>query len=54
MTKEIFCSFYERLDAEVKKDLLMGYRKINNPANKTSNNKTPENTEARQKAKVSS
>ena len=54
MTKEIFCSFYERLDAEVKKDLLMGYRKINNSATKTSNNKAPGNTEVRPKGTISS
>ena len=54
MTKEIFCSFYERLDAEVKKDLLMGYRKLNNSATKASNNKAPGNTEARPKGTVSS
>ena len=54
MTKEIFCSFYERLDAEVKKDLLMGYRKLNNSATKASNNKAPGNTEARPKGTMSS
>ena len=54
MTKEIFCSFYERLDAEVKKDLLMGYRKINNPATKASSNKAPENSELRPKGTMSS
>ena len=54
MTKEIFCSFYERLDAEVKKDLLMGYRKINNPVTKASSNKAPENTEVRPKGTMSS
>ena len=54
MTKEIFCSFYERLDAEVKKDLLMGYRKINNSATKTINNKAPGNTEVRPKGTMSS
>ena len=53
LTKEIFCSFYERLDAEVKKDLLMGYRKINN-GTKTSNNKAPGNPEVRPKAAMSS
>ena len=54
MTKEIFCSFYERLDAEVKKDLLMGYRKLNNSATKASNNKAPGNTEVRPKGTMSS
>ena len=57
MTKEIFCSFYDRLDAESKRALLLGYRKIDIsavPPSRSSSKQAPENSELRLKAKMSS
>lgn len=29
LTKELFCIFYDRLETEVKKNLLLNYKKMN-------------------------
>ena len=54
MSKEVFCCFYERLDAETKKELLMGYKKMKISVSRSSSKMAPENSEVKLKAQMSS